>query len=225
MTTKSKQNELLIYGYIHEIENLLDQIIPSSIALVISLFYPRIEEFKWDDDKHGVNATIINDKTARAIGIGSVYWQWAVCVSGNIISSDLCDWYEWELKLNHWNDRQSAFRFGFVAVPIDDTIKNWDEGLLHKEDYKHYTIDVCNGISAFRAGPKFDYIKYDGWNYLKPKVGDRFKVRIDFKDREIKLWYNDKFVDSVYKDAIPDVVVPAACLMTTDITIINTDYE
>ena len=103
MATKSKQNELLIYGFIHDIERqqLWNQIIPSSIALVILLFYPRIDEFKWDKDKHGVNATIVDDTKARAFGIRSVYWQWAVCVSENIISSDSCNWYEWELKLNH----------------------------------------------------------------------------------------------------------------------------
>ena len=98
---------------------------------------------------------------------------------------------------------------------------------MHKAYYKHYTIDVCNGISRsiIRAGPKYDYIKFNGSNHFRVQTGDRFKVRIDFKDRDIKLWYNDKFVDSVYKDTIPDVVIPAASLMTAGITVIHTNYE
>ena len=62
------------------------------------LFYPWIDEFKWDPENHGTNATIIDNKKIQSKRRG-----WAICVSPNIISSDICDWYEWELELNAWN--------------------------------------------------------------------------------------------------------------------------
>ena len=57
------------------------------------------------------------------------------------------------------------------------------------------------------------------------KAGDRFKVRIYFKDKDIKLYYNDQFVNSVYKNEIPDSVVAAASIYDGSITVTNTNYE
>ena len=41
----------------------------------------------------------------------------------------MCDWYEWEFELSHWNPSQSGIRFGFAKIPFQETIKNWNEGL------------------------------------------------------------------------------------------------
>ena len=57
------------------------------------------------------------------------------------------------------------------------------------------------------------------------QTGDRFTVRINFKDKDIKLWYNDEFINSCYKDGIPDSVVAAASIHGGGITVIRTDYQ
>ena len=60
---------------------------------------------------------------------------------------------------------------------------------------------------------------------VAPKMEDRFRVRIDFKDKDIKLWYNDTFVNSCYKDEIPASAVAAASIYGGSITVTTTDYQ
>ena len=229
MAAKSKKYQLLIYGYIREFErhSHLNQIIPESIFLVIHLFYPRIEDFKWYKLKHGEAVTIVDDKTITT-SRGDEYSKHAVCVSPNIISSDICEWYEWEFKVNNWTDYDSGVRFGFVAIPFEETIIDWNKGLGYEHKWDHYAIDICLTPAHFRVCGVFTRI----YHIDEPKErtvaiceGDTLRVRIDFKDQDIKLYYNDEYVNCVYQNEIPKVVIPAASVCCADITVIHTDYE
>ena len=228
MTTKPKRNELIVYGYVHDIEKqkLVKQIIPSSIADVIIIFYPWIAEFKWHTDKHGNNARIVDDVTIESIEPK----RWAVCISPHEISSDICNCYEWEFKLNNWSNN-IGFEFGYVATPINEKIIDWNDGIGNNEEWEHYTINICV-FTFFRLFGKnkrnVEVMKHDNPTQtyqITVKTGDRFKVRIDFKDKDIKLYYNDQFVNSVYKNEIPDSVVAAASIYDGSITVTKTNYE
>ena len=227
-----QKRELIVFGYIHDIERdkLLQQIIPSSIATVIMLFYPYIDEFRWDDTKYGKNLLIENDKTVRTIEAE----QWAVCISPHEISHVICNWYEWEFKLNDWNTN-TALEFGFIATPINETIPDWNDGMASNNTLKHYSINICcfdyfrlfgENITADNVSNAVMRHDKNGQKFImKPKPGDRFKVRIDFNEKHIKLYYNDRYVNSVYNGVIPNSVVAAAALYDGSITATTSDYE
>ena len=238
MSAKPRRNELIVCGYIRDIEkqNILRQIIPTSIAYVVMLFYPWIGEFKWDQNNHGDNAKIINDKSVQAIDPV----RWSLCISSQIIASDLCNWYEWEFKLDGWVPR-GAFEFGFIATPIEETINGWNEGIGEEEHYDHFGINISTAncfrlygkgyrakvVNSSGANTDFEDDIYDDGVEVIPKAGDRFKLRIDFREKYIKLFYNDEFVNDIYQGLISDSVVPAVSVYNAGmgVTVLSTDYE
>ena len=229
MATKAKKNELLVYGYVRDIERqkILQQTIPSlTIASVIILFYPWIDEFKWDQNNHGKNAIIVDDKTIEVKRKGA----WAICISSNIISSDLCNWYKFQLELNTFTGGCIAIEFGFVATPIKNKISKFDTYLGEDPDDDHYSINIsyANNFRIFGKGSHRQImIKHDTKKEAKvhAQVGDKFRVRIDFIDKDIKLWYNDQYVNCCYKNTTPDSVVAAVSIYKGGITVIKTDYQ
>ena len=149
------------------------------------------------------------------------------CVFQSVISSDICDWYEWEFKLNEW-ETNWAFEFGYVATPITETIVNWNDAIGNNMKWDHYTINICV-FDHFRLFGKNTedqpVMKHDGNKFkITLTKGDRFRIRIDFKDKDIKIYYNDQFVNSMYKNEIADSVV-AAVSISGSITVTNTDYQ
>ena len=228
----TKKNELIVFGYIRCIEKkkLLTQIIPMSIATVIMLFFPWIDEFKWNKDQYGTNIKFIDDTKLKPIE----EHKWSIAVGSDIISSDLCNWYQYEFELQKWSDNV-AIEFGFIETPINETIKDWEATMSPTREEPHFSINICC-LSYFRLFGK-DIITDNVKNAvrcvdkpavsykMKPKNGDRFKTRIDFKERCIKLWYNDEYVNSVYKGVMPLSVVVAFALSGGEINVINTDWE
>ena len=67
--------------------------------------------------------------------------------------------------------------------------------------------------------------KPDDHFIITPKAGDKIRVRIDFNDQDIKLYYNDQFINSVFKHEISNAVVPAVSVLCVDITVTGINYE
>lgn len=226
MATEPKKNELLAYGYIRDIDNqnLLQQVIPSSIATIIMMFYPWIEEFKWDKINHGKNAKIIDDNTIRTVTKGT----WAICISPHVISSDICDWYEWECKLNDWASR-AVLEVGFIDSNLKKSIPNYDEPMGSNIKNEQYSFNICslNYFRLYGKGHSSTTVKMHDTNKRAvsiPKKGDTFRVRIDFKSKNMKLWYNDEYINSAYQDIISESVVAAASIYDGSLTVTKTDY-
>eukprot|EP01084_Bolivina_argentea_P125975 223126_1 len=235
--SKKAQDELLVFGYIYECIN--NNVISWSIIDVIIFFYTGFDEFSWDRKKNVLRIRFIDDKTITTkVKAGG----WSGCLSNQIVTSKLCKWYEWEFKLNKWS-KNAEIHFGFIGDPETISDYDWDTffqlGSMHwkfspffitvggnRRNNNFTTTGTKEIISLAPKQKKYEF---------KVECGDLFKMRLNFQQRRIHLYFKDKFINTVYgcnantvcgcNAKIPDSVIPAISLTGAEVSVVHTDYN
>eukprot|EP01084_Bolivina_argentea_P039970 73852_1 len=219
---EKEMNQLLVYGYIRQFNiNLLQH-----IMRLIELFYTGMDEFTWNMDKCGSKIYTVDSRT-----ITTKFATMALgCLSNQIVSCDLYNWYEWEFELRKYDAFGSEINFGYVISPEQG--HNWKPFLEYGNTLKLNPLFV-----TVKGNPRYNYFRL----YEKKKAislvntkkkftihiraGDRFKLKVDFKLHTVELFYNGEYINCVYNKGIPKVVIPAVSLIKTEISVVQIDYN
>eukprot|EP01084_Bolivina_argentea_P079905 144829_1 len=206
---QKQQANLLLFGWVNENQNIISTKIPVSLVeLMFEFFYINFPPFKWDTIKYGRGLTFTSDATVKEM-MGTN----GICVGNHVISSNVYSMFEWEIRIDECEKGQIFM--GLVHTPIRETVTNWDThlGIFNSSEQYYVLIDTFYQKKFFKwkdAGQSAHCHKKGTSNYIWKK-GDRFKIRIDFKQKHASLYYNDEFISIVFTN-IAEEVLPALAL-------------
>ena len=118
--TSLESLELTVYGYIKELKLFAD--VPDVIKDVIvefATFY-----FDWKDSKYREGDYEFHENPAVLTRL--THYGWSFLALKNVLSLDVCNKLEWELKITKKMHRGIPFAFGFVESPMRESIKNFN---------------------------------------------------------------------------------------------------
>eukprot|EP01084_Bolivina_argentea_P013470 25286_1 len=209
-----KNTERAIYGYVRnvEINSMLYNNVPNAIKDIIIEYFKYI--FNWKDSTHGSYLTFLDDNIAQ---IKSTRQQWIFLTMKHVLSIDelieTCVCFEWEIKMKTINTNGNfiAFMIGFVEHPAETSIDKYNHryfGSNYDTQKYQFGVYVSSLYTVFRKyGKHGNHIPVEKGNDKPWQSGDRFKLKIDFTNKQIQLYYNDEFIGILYKD-IPNKLVP-----------------
>ena len=158
--------------------------IPQLINNHCILFY---ELFTWykNDKQQGVK--FISDTEAKSIADG-----WTTCLFENVISNDICDKFSITFKVISFrmNKDTPDFDIGYTLEnTIEESMKEWYSPLgegNNKQTSASWNICGSTLYSYTRRG--LSTVKMN----VKYSVGDTFRLLFDFKEKKVKIYYNDE---------------------------------
>ena len=220
-----QQKYKLIHAYIRQ-QNI--SFIPRSIIEIIADYYPArdLSRFSWNKWLHGIDLYFVDDQT---VATESPNAQWTSCCSKQVITSIDCDYYEYVIQILHWDYIKTGIGLG---VASKDMLKDNDwssfignngfnfmvriHGSLHEQDHFTY-FDIKHGV--------YRELENIHGHDIKFKRKDRIKIGVDFRRKCLKIYYNDKYINSLYDGYIPNDIVFVASLWCAKITVNRLNYE
>eukprot|EP01084_Bolivina_argentea_P020676 38443_1 len=127
------QQELLIYGFIHE--SKINPIkIPTDIINVMGSYFTKL--LSWNQQTHGDNVEFTRCKVVSSVITNKQ--SAAICISNDIIDAKL-EQYKWEIKLIKCGD---PVCMGFIIPPITDNIQ-WNTNSFGDRNNKNQIGILC----------------------------------------------------------------------------------
>ena len=183
-------------------------------------------QFVWDDnnDRKGRTVRFIEDR-AKSYGL------WGLAMPSKLIlSQDLMSQYEFEIKIfNNSHGRNSSFMMGFIYHSLltsnqcNENNIDFDNSLINIDDDKQFVIQI--GYN------KTGLIKFYGVNkvlndsVILPycfKDYDTFKMVMNFKQRHIELYYNDKYIGIIFNNIPSNIkLIPCIALKNAQLQLLN----
>ena len=162
-------------------------------AFIRQSSYERDVHFTWDECNRGqyIDVNECNVSTNKS--------KWGVAISNVIISRKSCDIYKFEIEiLDISSSCDSSIMIGFINKSLLNTNVMEYNSNLNVYNKKQFAIRISNNN---------EYISLHGQHKTKDELpqsfdiknGDRFELAIDFKRKQIKLYHNDVFVDTIFE--------------------------
>ena len=205
-----KKLELVVYGFVKDIDVLCE--IPNVIKDLIIEFAKFC--FNWKNSKHGDGYTF-NDEEPTKLAAPENWWSFLAI--NDVISSDICDRFEWGLTFKQEGSDFFAFMFGVVKHPRDESIKKWNYGWFGEDKTtksKQFGCCINNHLDAVRiygGPPETEYDEFGKIEWKESNNEGKIVLIVDFVTNEIRLVYNDKDLGVVFQN-VPDKVVPAVTI-------------
>ena len=203
---------MVMYGYCKAIERQFSMTIPKEIKDLIHLFGKFY--FKWNHGSNGDNYVFPDDPMKIKYN-GNGQWS-MLALKDYVLSIEQCDKFEWELRIDdidHEEDRY-IFGMGFVSHPISESIQRWDQRLkqdlaTREKQWGTYINNERGEICKANGLTKFESPKA-----INMKVGSRFKLIFDFKEKKCSIYHNDEFCGCLtegkkHDNNMPDKIIPA----------------
>lgn len=177
-------------------------------------------EFIWDNnnDRKGRTIRFVEQNVVKAYGL------WGLSISKLILSQNMMSEYQFEIRIfNNSHGRNSSFMMGFVYHSLLNSEIDFDNNLINIDDDKQFVLQI--GYN------KTGLIKFYGKNKVLNdcitlpysfKDNDTFKMVINFKQRYIELYYNDKYIGIIFNNIPSDIkLIPCIALKNAQLQLLN----
>ena len=178
-------------------------------------------EFAWHNDRKGRTVRFAADRV-------KAYGLWGLALPSQLIlSQDTMIEYEFEITMmNNSHGRHSSFMMGFIYHSLTlnqcDNI-DLDNNLINIDDDKQFIIQIGYGNNGL--------IKFYGTNkVLKDSIklpyifedNDKFKMVINFNQKYIELYYNDKYIGIIFNQIPSNTkLIPCIALKNAQLQLSN----
>eukprot|EP01084_Bolivina_argentea_P189665 326132_1 len=179
-------------------------------------------KFVWCSSKCGRYIRFIDNKV-------NAYGPWNISLpSSLIISNDNCIEYEFEIKMHsNSHERGSSLMMGFIYQELitNDSI-DYNNNLVNIDNDKQFVFQIGYGKSGlFKFYGKHKVLSDSIQLPYSFNNDDTFKLRINFKQRNIELYYNDRYIGTIFNEIPINIkLIPCVALKNAQISIINSKY-
>jgi len=178
--------------------------------------------FTWNATKRGRNIRFLEDKVKS-------YGKWGLCMPSSLVISDQnCIEYEFEIKIeNDSHEKGSSIMMGFIyhSLTIEDTI-DYNNNLMDIDDSKQFVFQIGYGKDGeFQFYGKNKGLSDSAKLPFTFSDDDTFKLRINFKRKDIELYYNDTFVATIFNRIESKIkLIPCIALKNAQIELLSSKY-
>ena len=179
---KDYEQELLVAGFVREIERMYDiKNIPNEINDIIYLYQRHYDEWdtKWSNDKVSIDET----NTRITINNGGH----AMAFGKHVVSQGI---FIWRIKISCFN------KTSFESPPYVGIIENNDKNLeRYKDDFLWDNVgyQLCGGNSLLCGPADYgDYVKTDDYQCLWKNQDDILEIKLDLNEKTVGFKINDK---------------------------------
>ena len=227
----SKYNqELLVFGYIHEFEKHNDVNIITELIWILIEYLNCIFDINFD--QNNPNKNNLHFFNSKKVGSVKDKTSDEICVTEQALTNKICNSFKIIFKVTWTNDAKSDygsyFLIGYLTESIDKSILIWkkDNNLLGKSIYQYaFTMMGNNSISPNNSSlGGATIINLSGDNKQSHSSGDIFAIRYSFETHISKLYHNGKAlgigINHSYQSNKPTQIIPAVCITSYN----NNDY-
>eukprot|EP01084_Bolivina_argentea_P042061 77617_1 len=220
-----EQCECLVFGWFRECNKLYKILVPSEVKF-ICLEYVKPFYFRWDRENAGKNVQFLDDKTIQ-ISHSEPHGCCNISVMDGFISSEMCNFFCWQIKINKIKKSNLNMYFGWVNYPIAESIKQWDTYLGSSKSNTNTFGIRLNQNKIFWSPLNLFWRRFGAINdeIYDFKKGDTMKMIFNFKQKnEMILYFNDEKIETLDEN-IADKIVPAVTLIgnNDEITVTNAE--
>ena len=178
-------------------------------------------EFAWHHNRKGRTVRFLADRV-------KAYGLWGLALPSQLIlSQDIMIEYQFEITMmNNSHGPHSSFMMGFIYYSL--TLNqchniDFDNNLINIDDDKQFVIQIGygnNGLIKFYGPNKVlkDSIKLP----YSFKDNDKFKMVINFKQRYVELYYNDKYIGIIFNQIpLNTKLIPCIALKNAQLQLSN----
>ena len=195
-----QHQELLTFGYCHEVEKQSQIDIATELILIIIEYLNCIFDINFDL-KCPIKSRFSTLTQKKVQSLGTLGGN-LLCNIEQVFTNKMCDSFKIIFKATWTNpvtDYGSFFMIGYVTESLNKSIPDWRKGLgykLHQYAFQLFNDKQCqpncvnSHIDTQSVIQPKDHWKYEECKYCIHKSGDILAIRYSFKTHTCELYHN-----------------------------------